>query len=63
MLRLGASSAGTLRSGIHCLAQVMDWGAGIDRDVSLIRTCAPLGSYSRTVPRALWWSEDEDGFL
>ena len=24
---------------------------------SLIRESAPLGPYSRTMPRALWWSE------
>ena len=26
------------------------------RGTSLIRKCFPLGPYSRTVPRALWWS-------
>ena len=26
------------------------------RGTSLIRNSAPLGTYSRTVPRALWWS-------
>jgi hypothetical protein len=26
------------------------------RGTSLIRKCLPVGSYSRAVPRALWWS-------
>ena len=26
------------------------------RETSLIRNSAPLGPYSRTMPRALWWS-------
>ena len=26
------------------------------RGTSLIRNCPPLGPYSRTMPRALWWS-------
>ena len=26
------------------------------RGTSLIRNCAPLGPYSRNMPRALWWS-------
>ena len=26
------------------------------RGTSLIRNSAPLGPYSRTMPRALWWS-------
>jgi len=32
-------------------------GKSIDhRGTSLIRNCPPLGPYSRTMPRALWWS-------
>ena len=31
-------------------------GPGITRGTSLIRNRAPLGPYSRTMPRAAWWS-------
>ena len=35
------------------------------RGTSLIRNCPPLGTYSRAMPRALWWSyvcfEPEEG--
>ena len=34
-----------------------------DRGTSLIRTSAPLGPYSRTMPRALWWSRGGALFL
>ena len=31
-------------------------GAVVDyRGTSLLRNSAPLGPYSRTIPRALWW--------
>ena len=33
------------------------------RGTSLIRNSAPLGPYSRTMPRALWWSEGGGLFL
>ena len=29
---------------------------GVYRGTSLIRNRPPLGPYSRTMPRALWWS-------
>jgi len=29
---------------------------GVYRGTSLIRNSAPLGPYSRTIPRVLWWS-------
>ena len=29
----------------------------------LIRKRTPLGSYSRTMPRGLWWSQGVGGFL
>jgi len=31
-------------------------GAYMYRGTSLIRNCPPIGPYSRTMPRALWWS-------
>jgi hypothetical protein len=31
--------------------------SGPYRDTLLIRNSAPLGPYSRTMPRALWWSQ------
>ena len=31
-------------------------GGGAYRGTSLIRTSAPLGPYSRTISRAIWWS-------
>ena len=33
------------------------------RGTSLIRKCTFLGSYSRTMPRALWWSSGRCVFL
>ena len=33
------------------------------RGTSLIRNSAPLGPYSRTMPRALWWSYGGGRFL
>ena len=33
------------------------------RGTSLIRKRAPLGHYSRTMPRALWWSQGGGRFL
>ena len=33
------------------------------RGTSLIRNIAPLGPYSRTMPRALWWPKGEWLFL
>jgi len=33
------------------------------RGTSLTRNSAPLGPYSRTMPRALWWSEGGGLFL
>ena len=33
------------------------------RSTSLIRNSAPIGPYSRTMPRALWWSLAEVLFL
>jgi len=33
------------------------------RVTSLIRNSAPLGPYSRTMPRALWWSLGRGVFL
>jgi len=35
----------------------------IYRGTSLIRNSLSLGPYSRTVPRALWWSEGGGRFL
>ena len=32
------------------------FGVEVNRDTSLIRNSPPLGPYSRTKPRALWWS-------
>ena len=32
------------------------WASSQYRGTSLIRNCPPLGPYSRTMPRALWWS-------
>ena len=34
-----------------------------DRGASLIRNSAPLGPYSRTMPRALKWSQGEELIL
>ena len=33
------------------------------RDTSLIRHSTPLEPYSRTMPRALWWSQGGPSFL
>ena len=33
------------------------------RGTSLIRTCHPLGRYSRTMPRVLWGSQGVERFL
>ena len=33
------------------------------RGTSLIRNSAPLGPYSRTIPRVLWWSQGGGLFL
>ena len=33
------------------------------RGTSLIRNSAPVGPYSRTIPRALWWSQGVEPFL
>ena len=33
------------------------------RGTSLIRNRVPLGPYSRTMPRALWWPYEVGGFL
>ena len=33
------------------------------RGTSIIRDSAPLGAYSRTMPRTLWWSQGGGSFL
>ena len=33
------------------------------RGTSLIRNCAPLGPYSRIMPRALWWPSGGGRFI
>ena len=33
------------------------------RGTSHIKNCHPLGPYSRSMPRALWWSQGGGGFL
>ena len=33
------------------------------RGASLIRNCAPLGPYSRIMPRALWWANGGGRFI
>ena len=38
-------------------------GGGGYRGTSLIRDSAPLGLYSRTMPRALWWPQGIGLFL
>ena len=42
---------------LNCEDRVLDEPAsGHYRSTSLIRNSNPLGPYSRTMPRALWWS-------
>ena len=36
---------------------VLWWSDQGYRDTSLIRNSAPLGPYSRTMPRTVWWSQ------
>jgi hypothetical protein len=35
--------------------RIQGLGIGVCRGTSLIRTYLPIGLYSRTMPRALWW--------
>ena len=40
----------------RCLRALFEGGRKAYRGTSLIRNRAPLGPYTRTMPRVLWWS-------
>jgi len=52
---------GSTVQGLVCKVSSVEFrvqgsGRGVYRGTSLIRNSAPLGPYSRNMPRALWWS-------
>ena len=47
----------------RCTRFVPNLTCAVFRGTSLIRNCPPLGPYSRTMPRALWWYYGEWRFL
>ena len=49
-------------SSVSLLMQALA-GPGAYRGTSLIRNSRRLGPYSRTKPRALWWSQGGSSFL
>ena len=55
MIRWTGLAPWETEEGIRLVPLVRRGPTLLYRGTSLIRNCAPLGPYSRTVPRALWW--------